>query len=192
MEFDDVLNYQRKIFYTRRRNILLGDPEAIKAYVEEIVGHASPEERLVIEEKIAKAERSYLNVLRQVILQTMDMFWVDHLEMMDYMRSSVNLRAYGQRDPLVEYKREGLKLFKDMELSISIEVLKLIPQIQPNLVFANEPTKLVETRQGAEDLTAEASKPAEKTNVTPDGQKIGRNDLCWCGSGKKYKHCHGK
>ncbi len=192
LEFDDVLNYQRKIFYKRRRDILLGSDETVKAYMEEIVGHASPEERLVIEEKITKADADYLRALRQVILQTMDMFWVDHLEMMDYMRSSVNLRAYGQRDPLVEYKREGLKLFKDMEFSIGLEILKIIPQIQSNAVFANESPKLVETREGAEGLTVEAQKPAERSNVTPTGKKIGRNDQCFCGSGKKYKNCHGK
>ena len=64
-------------------------------------------EREIIEKKISGADSSYMNNLRRVILQTMDIFWIEHLEVMDYMRSSVNLRAYGQRDPLVEYKREG-------------------------------------------------------------------------------------
>jgi preprotein translocase subunit SecA len=189
LEFDDVLNYQRKIFYGRRRDILLGTNETVKAYLEEIVGHASPEERLQIEEKITNTDEGFLKTLRQAILQTMDMFWVEHLEMMDYMRSSVNLRAYGQRDPLVEYKREGLKLFKDMEFSIGVEVLKIIPQIQSNAVFASESAKLVEVREGAENLTSEAPRSSEKSNTTPDGQKIGRNDPCFCGSGKKYKKC---
>lgn len=192
LEFDDVLNYQRKIFYGRRRDILLGGGDAVKAYMEEIVGHASSEERQVIEDRIVKADQEFLKILQQVILQAMDMFWVDHLEMMDYMRSSVNLRAYGQRDPLVEYKKEGLKLFKDMEFSIGQEIIKLVPQIQSNTIFANEQTKLVETREGAKGLTAEAPKVAESKNITPDGNKIGRNDPCYCGSGKKYKHCHGK
>ncbi|MEI6843642.1 MAG: preprotein translocase subunit SecA [bacterium] len=189
LEFDDVLNYQRKIFYGRRRDILLSDDSVVISYVNEIVGHASPEERERIEQKISGANSDYIKILRQVILQAMDMFWVDHLEMMDYMRSSVNLRAYGQRDPLVEYKREGLRLFKEMEFSTEQEVLKLIPQIQPNEIFFKAPEKLVETRDGADALTAEATKASDKTNTAPDGQKIGRNDPCFCGSGKKYKKC---
>jgi preprotein translocase subunit SecA len=131
-------------------------------------------------------------MLQQVILQTMDMCWVDHLEVMDYMRSSVNLRAYGQRDPLVEYKKEGLRLFKDMEFSIGQEVLKFIPQVEQNAPLFRPSEKLIETREGAEGLTAETA-VAQNTAVTDaEGNKVGRNDPCFCGSGKKYKHCHGK
>ena len=104
------------------------------------------------------------------------------------MRSSVNLRAYGQRDPLTEYKREGLQLFKDMEFAIGQEILKIIPQIQPNQVFFNEPIKMVEAREGAESLTKETVSSTEAVR-TPDGEKVGRNDPCFCGSGKKYKSC---
>jgi preprotein translocase subunit SecA len=118
----------------------------------------------------------------------MDMFWIEHLEVMDYMRSSVNLRAYGQRDPLVEYKREGLQLFKSMENAIGQEVLKLIPQIVPSIKFSDEPVKLVEGMEGTQESVSVTSK-TKKAPRTPDGQKIGRNDPCFCGSGKKYKKC---
>ncbi len=184
LEFDDVLNFQRKIMYARRRAILLDDDSAVRAYIDEIVGHASPEERAEIESKIAGADSEFMKSLRQVILQTIDMFWVDHLEMMDYLRSSVNLRAYGQRDPLVEYKKEGLKLFKDMELSTGLEVIKLIPQIQSQRMFFEAPQKLVETREGAQVVTQES-----KVSSDTRGDKVGRNDLCPCGSGKKFKKC---
>ncbi|MEQ1500292.1 MAG: preprotein translocase subunit SecA [Parcubacteria group bacterium] len=188
LEFDDVLNYQRKIFYGRRRDILLGKEDSIKSYVKEILVNVDEVEKAKIEEKLSGADSGYLNVLRRVILQSMDMFWVEHLEVMDYMRSSVNLRAYGQRDPLVEYKREGLKLFKDMEVSIGLEVLKIIPQIQPELSFYNAPVKLTETMEDAQSLTVEAPKSADVVRSS-DGEKIGRNDPCFCGSGKKYKAC---
>lgn len=184
LEFDDVLNFQRKIMYARRRAILLGDDSAVHAYIDEIVGHASPEERAEIEAKIAGADAEFMKSLRQVILQTIDMFWVDHLEMMDYLRSSVNLRAYGQRDPLVEYKKEGLKLFKDMELSTGLEVIKIITQVQPQKIFFEAPQKLVETREGAQAVTQES-----KVSSDTRGDKVGRNDLCPCGSGKKFKKC---
>ena len=69
-----------------------------------------------VDEKILEEEKN--ENVRNLKLQAYDMFWVEHLEMMDYLRGSVNLRAYGQRDPLVEYKKEGLKLFKEMEQNI--------------------------------------------------------------------------
>jgi preprotein translocase subunit SecA len=191
LEFDDVLNFQRKIVYARRRDVLLGDDEKVKAYIQELLTDVPDTEKKQIEEKIAKADSGYMMTLRRVILQSMDMYWVEHLEVMDYMRSSVNLRAYGQRDPLVEYKREGLKLFKEMEIAIGQEILKLIPQIQPSIKFFDATIKLTETMEDAEGLTAEAPKASE-AHRAPDGSKIGRNDPCWCGSGKKYKNCHGK
>jgi len=188
LEFDDVLNFQRKVMYGRRRDILLGTDGALRAYVDEILGHASPEERTHIEAKIAGADEKYMTMVQQIVLQTMDMFWVDHLEVMDYMRSSVNLRAYGQRDPLVEYKKEGLRLFKEMELSIGLEIIKLLLQISESQnIQANTPVQLVETREGADELTAERTVSTDTR--TPTGEKIGRNDPCFCGSGKKYKKC---
>ncbi|MCX6701989.1 MAG: preprotein translocase subunit SecA [Candidatus Zambryskibacteria bacterium] len=191
LEFDDVLNFQRKIVYGRRRDVLLGDDEVVKSYIREILINAFDTEKTQIEEKLAKADSNYMHILRRVILQSIDMYWVEHLEVMDYMRSSVNLRAYGQRDPLVEYKREGLKFFKDMELAIGQEILKLIPQIQPSIKFFDAPVKLTETMEDTEKLTAETEKTSE-SHRAPDGSKIGRNDPCFCGSGKKYKYCHGK
>ncbi len=188
LEFDDVLNFQRKIMYGRRREILLGNVEKIKAYIEEILATSTDEEKKFVEDKLVNADAGYIDALRRVILQATDMFWVEHLEVMDYMRSSVNLRAYGQRDPLTEYKKEGLQLFKDMEFAIGQEILKIIPQIVPNQVFFNEPVKMVEAREGAESLTKESVPVVEKERG-PDGEKIGRNDPCPCGSGKKYKSC---
>jgi preprotein translocase subunit SecA len=203
LEFDDVLNFQRKIFYGRRREILLGGIEKIRSYIEEILTgsdeKAKPNpndlaarstesgfrEREVIEKKISNDDPGFVEALRRVILQAMDMFWVEHLEVMDYMRSSVNLRAYGQRDPLVEYKREGLQLFKTMEVSIGQEILKLIPQIELNRNFFNEQIKLTEAREGENNVVSKSN----KTKPLVGQEKIGRNDPCFCGSGKKYKAC---
>ena len=188
LEFDDVLNFQRKIFYGRRRAILLGTDKDVKSYIEELLVGADEKEKILIEEKLEKSDAEYMKNLRRVILQSMDMFWVEHLEVMDYMRSSVNLRAYGQRDPLVEYKREGLTLFKNMEIAISQEILKLIPQIKPSIGFYDEKIKLTEGMEGAPSL-AITSSPPPFSKVAPGQAKIGRNDPCFCGSGKKYKKC---
>ena len=196
LEFDDVLNFQRKIMYAHRRDVLLGTDETVKEYVKENLKYVTPEETSQVEVLLADATPEYMQTVRGVILQTMDMFWVEHLETMDYMRASVNLRAYGQRDPLVEYKREGLGLFKTMEVSIGQEIIKILPQIQSQQkVFFEAPAKLQEVRDGVEGLTAEGPKVAESPR-TPDGQKIGRNDPCFCGAINpntnepyKYKQC---
>ncbi len=188
LEFDDVLNYQRKIFYGRRRDVLLGTVDSLKEYISEMTVSVGEEEKKLVDEKMSGADAAYMTALRRVILQAMDMFWIEHLEVMDYMRASVNLRAYGQRDPLVEYKREGLQLFKNMEIAIGQEILKLIPQIQPEKVFFNEPVKLTESLEGDSVASLEVSRPQE-TPRTSDGEKIGRNDPCFCGSEKKYKKC---
>ena len=201
LEFDDVLNFQRKIFYGRRRDILLGTTDDMKSYIEEIsktptreaVGE--PTVNVGFEEKLKNADDNYMQTLRRVILQAIDMFWVEHLEVMDYMRQSVSLRAYGQRDPLVEYKREGLQLFKNMEIAIGEEIKKLIPQIIPQTKFFDTPVKLTEGLEGDNVVKIVAKKMSE-TPRTPDGVKIGRNDPCPCGTINpqtnmvyKYKQC---
>jgi preprotein translocase subunit SecA len=196
LEFDDVLNFQRKIMYARRNAILRGDETAVKEYLAEILQTVPEEDCEPVEKLLQIATPEYLSNIRRLILQTIDMFWIDHLEMMDYMRSSVNLRAYGQRDPLVEYKREGLKLFKDMEFSIGLEIIKLIPQMGQAEIKMEAPVRLAETREGEVGAASPTSstqtdtvKVADTRHNTPDGQKIGRNDPCFCGSGKKYKKC---
>lgn len=127
LEFDDVLNYQRNIVYGRRRKILLGDREELEAFFNEAALMVPEEKKEEFEKKrtdLLKPE--FLELLRRLILSTSDMYWMDHLETMDYLRNSVNLRAYGQRDPLVEYKREGLRLFKHMEDSVKLEVANFL------------------------------------------------------------------
>lgn len=188
LEFDDVLNYQRKIFYQRRSSILTGEASVVVEYVEGVIASLTDEEKEPLLQKLKEGGDSLVPALRQVVLQTMDMYWVEHLEVMDYMRSSVNLRAYGQRDPLTEYKREGLRLFKEMQNSIEDQICKIIPQIQTNVVFAQEYTELRETHEGATLLTKE-----KQVSVQASSQEVGRNDPCPCGAinpetGEVYKY----
>ncbi len=187
LEFDDVLNFQRKIMYGRRRNILLGDKDVVTNYISEIIDGSPEDLKSQIENKLKNVDESYIRNLKAVILQTTDMFWVEHLEVMDYMRSSVNLRAYGQRDPLVEYKREGLKLFKEMERAIGEEIIKLIPQIRDEKTFFSEKVSLTEKRE--DDSSSPTQVVSSASTPVIDGVKVGRNDPCFCGSGKKYKKC---
>lgn len=183
LQFDDVMNFQRTIIYKKRRDILLDIDHAVDAYLKNLNEKATEEEKEHIAKKRAElGEQEFLSSARILILQTIDMFWVDHLEMMDYLRSSVNLRAYGQREPLVEYKKEGLHLFKEMEANIEDEILKLLPHIATRMNVEVE-KNLSEIREGAEELTRE-SVPVGKS-----ADEVGRNDQCPCGSGKKYKKC---
>lgn len=196
LEYDDVLNFQRKVVYERRRNILLGDISIIREKLDEII--FEEETPKIISEKIKQfGEAEFYRIVRTIMLQAIDMFWVDHLEMMDYLRGSVNLRAYGQRDPLVEYKKEGLQLFKGMQESINDQILKLIPHIGAG-AFVAEEEKLKETQKQMKVAGNEGSSYTNTVNTTKSKNEVGRNDPCPCGAKKtdgtpiKYKNCHGK
>jgi preprotein translocase subunit SecA len=113
--------------YEKRRKILTGTDEDVITLWNEIFEKRSSEEQKMIEDKkVMLPGQDFTNVLRQVMLQSMDIFWIDHLELMDYSRQSVNLRAYGQRDPLVEYRKEGLRLYKEMSQATEDEVVKIM------------------------------------------------------------------
>ncbi|MDO8471319.1 MAG: preprotein translocase subunit SecA [bacterium] len=190
LEFDDVLNFQRTIIYGRRRKVLVGGVSEVKEYLVETANHLDPETKDKLNEKISRVALDttvIFEVLRRIILQTMDLFWVDHLEMMEYLRGSVNLRAYGQREPLIEYKKDGLRFFRDMEVSIARQIAEFVTSLDLEAIvsfkaapISTQPVSLVEAGGGVE-VKPVSSKP-----------EVGRNDPCYCGSGKKYKKCHGK
>jgi len=208
LEYDDVLNHQRKTIYDRRRKILTGGATAIDEYLENLTAwelnsqvegmEEKGTEKTIAEKKKLLGENFY-PTLKRVILQTLDMFWVEHLELMDYTRSSVNLRAYGQRDPLVEYKREGLRLFKEMEEAARAQVTRLIPNISAGVAsqISTEQKNLREVESKAQEIGGSTSSP-QAVFKEGDKKSVGRNDPCWCGAKKpdgtpiKYKKCHGK
>jgi preprotein translocase subunit SecA len=121
------------------------------------------------------------------MLYTNDTLWMEHLEAMDYLRSSVNLRAYGQREPIVEYKREGLQMFKEMEEVFKDQVLSLIETIN-----VEEASKSATQKEEIKQTQFNTSHTEVNEFADTGEAKIGRNDPCPCGSGKKYKKCHGK
>ena len=190
LEYDDVMSYQRKIVYARRRAVLMAKGEALVAIIDELLKDADDEFKKMLEEKkkMLGVEQFYVSA-RMLYLQTIDMFWMEHLEGMEYMRSSVSLRSYGQRDPLVEYKKEGLRMYKQMEQSVIEEMYKLLPHLGGLSVTAlsDEMKNLKEIKEGAQSLGAEDG--SAKAVSKDQDKKIGRNDHCPCGSGKKYKNC---
>ncbi|MFA6601904.1 MAG: SEC-C metal-binding domain-containing protein [Candidatus Paceibacterota bacterium] len=178
--------------------------------------------RDIIQKKYSEFGReSFLKAVRIILLQTIDMYWVEHLEVMDYTRSSVNLRAYGQRDPLVEYKKEGLRLFKEMQAIMTAQVVKILPHVVPvggmekEALLRSDKNRSFEGQEGSKEkgenaglskagINADLKEVHENAQIIGGGDgssnapvtkkepEIGRNDLCPCGSGKKYKKCHGK
>ncbi|HWP61361.1 MAG TPA: preprotein translocase subunit SecA, partial [Candidatus Paceibacterota bacterium] len=153
LSYDDVLNIQRQSIYGRRRMILTGDNAAIEAEVDRI---AEGNEAFIeaIAKKKAEMGAEFFATVRRFLLQTIDSLWVEHLEAMEYLRSSVNLRAYGQRDPLVEYKKEGLKLFQGMEETYELHVVNLLPQVLAGNAAA--PQQNVAVQKAAAGITMQS------------------------------------
>ncbi|QQR77020.1 preprotein translocase subunit SecA [Candidatus Nomurabacteria bacterium] len=192
LEYDDVLNHQRKSIYNRRKTLIVGTFDEIKKYIDEYVSSDTELSNLTDEKKTLTTEESFYETLRRIILHVTDTLWAEHLETMDYLRSSVNLRAYGQREPLVEYKKEGLIYFKNMEQAVLREVCEILKTVEiktPASVKEEEVKQdFVITSAGSLDSDTMSHKSeAEKSGIP----KVGRNDTCPCGSGKKYKKCHG-
>jgi preprotein translocase subunit SecA len=139
---------------------------------------------------------------RAVTLQTFDNFWREHLAALDHLRQGIHLRGYAQKNPKQEYKREAFDLFSVMLDSIRNEVTRILMTVQiqsrQDVEKVEEPVELSNVRyQHAdyEEALAEANADSEQAKAKPfvrQGQKVGRNDPCPCGSGKKYKQCHGR
>ena len=125
-----------------------------------------------------------------VMLRVVDNHWMEHLDRMDMLREGINLRAYGQRNPLVEYKIEALDMFEAMEAAIQTDIAKLMYRVS---IVTQEQQQLQDRLQTARASHGEESSAAE-TKKKPQRNKndIGRNDPCPCGSGKKYKNCCGR
>ncbi len=123
-------------------------------------------------------------VERLVLLQMVDRKWIDHLYNMEALREGIGLRAYGQASPLVEYQREGYDLFQQMQSAIQEETVQILYRLQSESSERPAPQRVVRVVREPAAVAAAHDSAAK--------QKLGRNDPCWCGSGKKYKKCHGK
>jgi preprotein translocase subunit SecA len=189
LQYDAVLNTQRESIYGKRKKVLNNDFEYIEKFVESAVLLRGEIQELRVEMENIVGKEEFLRGVKMTILQALDIHWMSHLDTMEHLRSSVSLRGYGQHDPLVEYKRESLRLFKQMEQSINTSV--------SNYLFYSLKEGVKNFREG---ITTSGGVKSSKTGSLPanqvpalDGVKeIGRNEPCPCGSGKKFKKCHGK
>jgi preprotein translocase subunit SecA len=131
LAYDDVLNTQRLAIYARRRTALEGTVEEVEAIVREALGTDEAALAAFEAKRIEIGAEVFAQLLRRLVLQVTDAFWLEQLEAMDYLRKSVSLRAYGQRDPLIEYRREGLGRFRVMEASIAEAIKQAVPHLAP-------------------------------------------------------------
>jgi len=252
LEYDDVMNVQRKVIYGERRKVLAGENvrdtildiverlggELIDGYIPPASGRedwdlgglaeaaaqlspalgdvdleqaTSPDdlrERLTrgaleaYERKVREiGEETMSEIERVVLLQTIDRKWIDHLYNMDSLREGIGLRAYAQVSPLIEYQREGYDLFQQMLADIQEETVKVLLRVELGPAAGSAPAARPAARRpvpvgaGAGASAGGSLQPGATRGSVPAGdgkRKIGRNDPCWCGSGKKYKKCHGK
>ena len=120
-----------------------------------------------------------------VMLKEIDVKWIEHLHNMDVLREGIGLRAWGQKDPLIEYKIEGYKMFQEMMDAARQDIVSMIYRVQ--VMKEGEEEHLMRTRNVTYGEPEKVVRSASVRNT----DKIGRNDPCPCGSGKKYKKCHG-
>jgi len=262
LKFDDVMNEQRKVIFSQRREIMesqdqseiVGDMRAQviddlvdqhmppKSYADQwnteglytdvikFIGMDVPvmkwadEEGVdagVIAERLEEAADKFMaekeeafgaetmrNVEKQILLQTIDGKWREHLLTLEHLRSVVGFRGYAQRDPLNEYKTEGFQLFDQLLDGLRTDVTQKLGQIRP--MSQQEQSQLIEQMR-QQQMAAAAAADQAKARATSDTTGVGasaregfveddpttwgspgRNDACPCGSGKKFKHCHGK
>lgn len=135
------------------------------------------------EEKIGSEEMRELE--RVILLQVVDMKWMDHIDAMDQLKQGIGLRAYGQVDPVQAYTKEGFHMFEEMVQSIKEDTLRYLFRVEVNRVPKQR--QQVEVDQMVTNRGGDA-----KASPVVKGQKVGRNDPCPCGSGKKYKKCCGR
>jgi len=164
LEYDNVLNLHREKVYKERRKILELEPLQLREKILEIL-----EKRGYKKEEFEKKEKEigrerFLEIARYLYLRILDSLWVEHLENMEYLKDSVSLRAYGQKEPLLEYKKEGNRIFKDFFENLNSNFATMVMSLK---LEKREPLLLTRSSQ----------------------KKPGRNEPCPCGSGKKYKKC---
>jgi len=196
LEYDDVMNHQRKIIYERRQKMLRADKEEIEKLLGDISLGKENAEQIIEEKRNKLGNEAFYETVRRIALYTNDALWMEHLEAMDYLRSSVNLRAYGQREPIVEYKKDGLIMFKEMEETFKEQVFSLISTINTENVarMEAEDNTPKQTLVVGHNEPKEFSDVSKKTGALVSGMKeIGRNDPCPCGAinpatGEVYKY----
>lgn len=206
VEMDDVMNVHRTVIYKLRDKILnLGYYGIGEDWLLEKLQKFGSDEVLEDWKRLKKKldEKDFLLMVSQIMLPIIDVNWMNHLVDMDQVRDGIGLKGYAQRDPMVEYKREGHERFEILVRKIYTETCERLRNIENVEKVKSQESDISQLAEKAnynqddysnfeeeEEKTSSAS--VTKTIVNPENTKIGRNDPCYCGSGKKFKICHGK
>jgi preprotein translocase subunit SecA len=242
LEYDNVMNQQRNVIYSLRRDILMGNDieEILKENIENVLDtifsdyvsnlDIADEEGLrkkiaeifaidysfnginrknieeykegvkskifeKLEDKKNELGEHFVGFSRFLMMNILDSKWKEHLLNMDHLRDSVGLRGYGQKDPLIEYKKESYKLFVDMINKINFETVNFLFHVQVKVESREEialKEKQRKLREERKDIFSDSQDDeVKRTPIKREMPKVGRNDPCPCGSGKKYKKCCG-
>ncbi|KKP24167.1 MAG: Protein translocase subunit SecA [candidate division TM6 bacterium GW2011_GWF2_28_16] len=248
LEYDDVLNQQRNVVYTYRRDILEGEEQIqglitqmiidivsnifaiycsknkcdlatenlIYESLEKLTGikqdifaqaNLNPKDSITFQNNVIEFLRyqyeQYRKVLdpemlkeaeKWILLESVDQSWKRHLQNIDHLKEGIGLRGYGQKNPLIEYKKEAFTLFQDMMYEIKWDIVRMIFRMRPENFDAARVHEIEQEREkelAAAKVGGDLASAANKT-VKHEEPKIGRNDPCPCGSGKKYKKCCGQ
>ncbi|OLN26044.1 Protein export cytoplasm protein SecA ATPase RNA helicase [Desulfovibrio sp. DV] len=238
LDYDNVMNQQREVIYSRRRELMATtEPEAfVMASLDEIVDEifapleaakGTPDTELleiaaaqiedILDLKIelvsgdlteketvlesAKGRQReladtagahYKEVARYFLLDSLDRHWKEHLLSMDHLRDGIGLRGYGQKDPKQEYKREGFELFQQLIYSMRDAAIRAMSRVRIRAEVQEEEFQHKDDTANVQySGAAAAAEAAKKEPTRREAPKVGRNDPCPCGSGKKYKKCHG-
>jgi preprotein translocase subunit SecA len=255
LEYDNVMNQQREVIYSRRRRALVSDrikddiTDLLDEFAQKMVDRYYNDGEIEglkndlraqllvdlqitpdrfqqigpdgVRQEVVKAATEFYRrkeeklgseimakIEKMVVLQVIDEKWKDHLREMDDLKEGIHLRAYGQKDPLVEYKTEGFRMFMELLDLVNSEIVTTVFRLfpaQPEQLpvrALQRPQQMRTTHDSALGMGFQANKepvpggqsPAKAGKPQPIhvGEKVGRNDPCPCGSGKKYKQCHGR
>jgi preprotein translocase subunit SecA len=169
--------------------------------VDEVVARVLAASKQVFDDKVAQVgDENFTQFERMVLLQTIDSQWRDHLSALDYLRQGIHLRGYAQKQPKQEYKREAFQLFGQLLDSVKNDVTRVLVNVR--VQSAEQISAVAEQMEArAEQIanvtytapteTGDVESITDPSTVVADMPRVGRNDPCPCGSGKKYKHCHG-
>ena len=164
-------------------------PDEVKYKIVEAVNARYEQKEKAVGPEVMRLHEKYL------LLQVIDQLWKDHLLMIDHLKEGIGLRGYGQRDPLIEYKKESFELFQEMMERIQDRVVKYLwkidVQVEPEGPTSPARQRALPPPPKQQPMFFSGSGPAPPQTVKRTDQKVGRNDPCPCGSGKKYKKCHG-
>ena len=240
LDYDNVMNNQRKVIYEQRKKVLRGEElwSDIQDMIEEVVGdilaehtaeknhpedwnlkgldealfnqftlrfepgsapdNPSPDalredlinrvDRLLKEKETEFGPELMTYLMKVIMLQSIDTHWKEHLLAMDHLREGIGLRGYGQKDPVREYQREGYAMFMEMIGRIKMDTLQKLCLVR---IQREEEVDAIQQKQKQDYIMSRGEDAPQKTTVKRETQKVGRNDPCPCGSGKKYKKCCG-